>query len=96
MTRIFLYAALALFAAVLALLLSVLVLGRKNRKLKDRLDRALCANRSLSEKVERLRKESAVKSSNRRESDEKVDALHDGDSVGNAIAGLSKRRNSGS
>lgn len=38
----------------------------------------------------RVEAESKIKSENRKEADEKVNALHTGDSVANAINGLSK------
>ena len=47
-------------------------------------------NKVLMEQLNKLHEELRIKNENREEADAKVNALHNGDSVSNAINGLSK------
>lgn len=47
-------------------------------------------NKVLMEQLNKLHEELKIKNKNREEADAKVNALHNGDSVSNAINGLSK------
>lgn len=47
-------------------------------------------NLSLMTQLSKVHEELKIKSENRSEADEKINALHNGDSVDNAINGLSK------
>lgn len=45
----------------------------------------------LTRTINELRKEEAIKSENRKETEKKIEALHDGDTVDNALNELRKR-----
>lgn len=61
----------------------------KLKQTKDSLNTALDANYSLTLQLENLKLQSKIKSDNRKEANEKINALHNGDAVDNAINGLS-------
>ena len=58
--------------------------------MEKELETALNSNKVLMEQLSLLREELRIKKNNRKKSNEKIDALHNGDAVDNAINGLSK------
>lgn len=67
------------------------------KTVSERLDVARLKNseyeytiRSLKEENSKLKEEMKITAKNRREANEKIDSLHNGDSVSNAINGLCK------
>lgn len=90
-----------LFTVVLVLLISVFVLFLSVKTLWKRLRAEKERNKENEKKISQLTKENSklfeelsIISDNRREADEKINALHDGDSVNNAISGLCKPKGS--
>lgn len=85
---------LALFAEIIAVLLFVVRNLRNEMKLtKAQLAASEKARDEYAKQVQRLTSAGEITAENRRESDEKVDSLHSGDAVGNALDELSKHKN---
>ena len=83
--------------AVLALsvVVCVLVIRKQTRTIKALKAENIALEMekaSLTGEIKRLSKAEKIKSKNRRESDEEIEALHSGDSVDNAICGLSNAK----
>lgn len=86
--------AVAIVGAVLALsvVVCVLVIRKQTRTIKTLRAENVALEMekaSLDGEFKRLSKAEKIKSKNRRESDEKIEYLHSGDAVDNAILGLS-------
>ena len=86
--------AIVIVGSILALSITVciLVIKRQSRTIKTLKAENVALEMekaSLNGEVERLSKAEKIKSKNRRESDEKIEYLHSGDAVDNAILGLS-------
>lgn len=86
--------AVAIVGAVLALsvVVCVLVIRKQTRTIKTLRAENVALEMekaSLDGEIKRLSKAEKIKSKNRRESDEKIEYLHSGDAVDNAILGLS-------
>ena len=58
--------------------------------MESELETALESNKILMEQLSKLREELRIKNENRKKADEKINALHSGDVIANAINGLSK------
>ena len=69
---------------------------RQKKELKEKLDFVLKQFYEVRDENIRFQLASKTVSKNRREADEKIDELHNGDSVANAIDGLCKHKDSDS
>lgn len=86
--------AVAIVGGILVLFITVclLVIKRQTRTIKTLRAENVALEMekaSLDGELKRLSKAEKIKSKNRRESDEKIEYLHSGDAVDNAILGLS-------
>ncbi len=76
----------------LSVLVCVFVIKRQTRTIKTLRAENVALEMektSLDGEIKRLSRAEKIKSENRRESDEKIEYLHSGDAVDNAILGLS-------
>ena len=80
-------------AVVLGLIWVIQHLKNELKITKCQLEASEKEKKQYMEVAKRLRKESEIKQQNRRESDEKIESLHNGNSVDNALFELSKRAN---
>ena len=64
----------------------------KENELRDSLEYYLKKYEEQEVYVKALKEELKVKSENRKEADEKINALHTGDALGNALDGLHKHK----
>lgn len=90
MTKVFLIIIAILFVAVVVLFLLWKLSKSENKRVKDEL--AVTKNQ-LETAVKQAKKFEGtleIMNENRKETDEKIDALHSGDTVGNALDELSK------
>lgn len=79
-------------ALVLALITCILIIKTQGKEMKklvaENIELEMKAA-SLSGEIKRLSEAARIKDENRRKSDEKIENLHTGDAVDNAIHGLS-------
>ena len=90
MTKVFLIIIAILFVAVVVLFLMWKLSKSENKRVKDEL--AVTKNQ-LETAVKQAKKFEGtleIMNENRKETDEKIDAMHSGDTVGNALDELSK------
>ena len=66
--------------------------SRRRKAAEESADKWRKYSMSLEERIERLRMEADIRDECRKETEKKIDSLHDGDSVANAIAELQNRR----
>ncbi len=78
---------LALFSLIFLILIKYT--RDKLKETKKSLDSAIEKKYELTLQVENFKLAEKIKSDNRKEADEKINALHNGDAVDNAISGLS-------
>lgn len=80
-----------LVAALAAALAGVRVEGRRRREAEAVLSAVVGTNHALMGQIEKLHGELEARGEIQREADGRVSDLHSGDSVANAIRGLSER-----
>lgn len=90
MTKVFLIIIAVLFVAVLVLFLLWKLSKSESKRVKDELAVTKNQLESAVNQMKKFEETLDIINHNRRESDEKVDALNSGDSVGNALDELSK------
>ena len=90
MTKVFLIIIAVLFVAVVVLFLMWKLSKSENKRVKDELAVTKNQLESAVNQMKKFEETLDIINHNRRESDEKVDALNSGDSVGNALDELSK------
>lgn len=83
-------------AAGLGVVLFAVVLYAKKQKAdakayKTKYEDSERMYQGLSRTIQQLRQAEAIKDENRKEAEKKIEALHDGDTVGNALNELRKR-----
>lgn len=61
---------------------------------KHVIDEVISTNHILMKQIDNLHREERIKSDNKKVENEKINNLHDGDTVANAVAKLSKHKNS--
>lgn len=98
MTRALLIMIAVLAACVTGLLIAMAALRRKAAGYKEKAEEnfklyseAVGKVSELNRTIRKLEAAAAIKDANRKEADEKIDALHDGDAVDNALDELRKR-----
>jgi cell division protein FtsB len=79
-----------LVIAILIVLLTVLILmlihkNNKIKQLKNDMETVIQANKSLHDEIKKLTDIDKIKNDNRIEANEKIDDLHNGDAISNAI-----------
>lgn len=62
----------------------------KLKRAEHDLNAVVDTNHVLIQQIEKMQKENKIKSDNREKADEKIESLHTGDTVDNAISSLSK------
>lgn len=92
-TKFFLVGLLLFIGVVLVLCVIVRHLRSELRMVKCQLEATEKAKNAYAEQAARLSGTLDVQNKNRKEADEKIDDLHTGDAVDNALGGLSKRKN---
>lgn len=90
MTKVFLIIIAILFVAVVVLFLMWKLSKSESKRVKDELAVTKNQLESAVSQMKKFEETLDIINHNRRESDEKVDALNSGDSVGNALDELSK------
>ena len=90
MTKVFLIIIAVLLVAVVVLILLWKLSKSENKRVKDELAVTKNQLESAVSQMKKFEETLDIINHNRRESDEKVDALNSGDSVGNALDELSK------
>ena len=90
MTKFLAYVIIALLAAVGFLVAFVLHLRSELKLTKCQLATCEKEKQGFAEQVQRLTSAAEITSGNRKEADEKVDELHAGDAVSNALDSLRK------
>lgn len=90
MTKVFLIIIAILFVAVVVLFLMWKLSKSENKRVKDELAVTKNQLESAVNQMKKFEETLDIVNHNRKESDEKVDALNSGDSVGNALDELSK------
>ena len=81
---------------ILIVIILILIIIKQNRKIKtqsESIKSIILVNKNLHYEIERLNNVDKIKSDNRRETNEKLDELHNGDSVNNAINVLCDNKN---
>lgn len=90
MTKVFLIIIAILFVAVVVLFLLWKLSKSESKRVKDELAVTKNQLESAVSQMKKFEETLDIINHNRRESDEKVDALNSGDTVGNALDELSK------
>ena len=90
MTKVFLIIIAVLFVAVVVLFLLWKLSKSENKRVKDELAVTKNQLETAVKQVKKFEGTIDIMNQNRKETDEKIDALHTGDSVGNALDELSK------
>lgn len=90
MTKIFLIIIAVLFVALVVLFLLWRLSKSENKRVKDELAVTKNQLETAVKQVKKIEETLEIVNHNRKETDEKIDALHSGDTVGNALAELSK------
>lgn len=90
MTKVFLIIIAILFVAVVVLFLMWKLSKSENKRVKDELAVTKNQLESAVSQMKKFEETLEIVNHNRKESDEKIDALHTGDSVANALNELSK------
>lgn len=90
MTKVFLIIIAILFVAVVVLFLLWKLSKSENKRVKDELAVTKNQLESAVNQMKKFGETLDIINHNRKESDEKIDALHTGDSVANALDELSK------
>lgn len=89
--KILLSLAFVFAAVVFVLVFRLRSLRNELRMTKCQLEATEKEKKAFAEQAARLSNVIDVTNTNRKEADEKIDALHSGDAAGNALDGLSKR-----
>lgn len=84
------YCILAVIVVIFALVLTIIYLNTKNKELKQKVKEKDEFLVGAMKELEKLKAELKIRQEERSEADKKVDELHNGDSVSNAIYRLSK------
>ena len=90
MTKVFLIIIAVLFVAVVVLFLLWKLSKTENKRVKDELAVTKNQLETAVKQVKKIEETLEIVNHNRKETDEKIDALHTGDSVANALDELSK------
>ena len=90
MTKVFLIIIAVLFVAVVVLFLLWKLLKSENKRVKDELAVTKNQLETAVKQVKKIEETLDIVNHNRKETDEKIDALHSGDTVDNALSELSK------
>ena len=90
MTKVFLIIIAILFVAVVVLFLMWKLSKSESKRVKDELAVTKNQLESAVNQMKKFEETLDIVNHNRKESDEKIDALHTGDSVANALDELSK------
>lgn len=90
MTKVFLIIIAILFVAVVVLFLMWKLSKSENKRVKDELAVTKNQLETAVKQVKKIEETLDIVNHNRKETDEKIDALHTGDSVANALDELSK------
>ena len=90
MTKVFLIIIAVLFVAVVVLFLLWKLSKSENKRVKDELAVTKNQLETAVKQVKKIEETLDIVNHNRKETDEKIDALHTGDSVANALDELSK------
>ena len=90
MTKVFLIIIAVLFVAVVVLFLLWKLSKTENKRVKDELAVTKNQLETAVKQVKKIEETLDIVNHNRKETDEKIDTLHTGDSVANALDELSK------
>ena len=90
MTKVFLIIIAVLFVAVVVLFLLWKLSKSENKRVKNELAVTKNQLETAVKQVKKIEETLDIVNHNRKETDEKIDAMHTGDSVGNALDELSK------
>jgi len=90
MTKVFLIIIAVLFVAVVVLFLLWKLSKSENKRVKDELAVTKNQLEIAVKQVKKIEETMDIVNHNRKETDEKIDALHSGDTVDNALSELSK------
>lgn len=93
MAKFFLIVTAALVVLVLVLFLLWRAAANKQKRTKATLDKTVKQLHEAIEQQARLESTIDILKANRKEADEKIDDLHNGDAVSNALDELHKRKN---
>lgn len=91
--KVMFFVIIALGGASFCLLMVLRHLKAEVKLLKCQLEASEKEKTAYARQVQRLTSAAGIASKNRREADEKIEELHSGDVVGNALDGLRKPKN---
>lgn len=91
--KVMFFVIIALGGASFCLLMFLRHLKAEVKLLKCQLEASEKEKTAYARQVQRLTSAGEITAENRRESDEKIEELHSGDAVGNALDELSKHKN---
>ena len=93
MSPLFIYAVIALFIVAGVFFAMWKFAAKAKKDMKEELENALEANKALMKQLSLLHEETKIKTENRKEADEKIEELHNGDALGNALNWLHRHKN---
>lgn len=93
MTKILLIIIGVLVLVTIILCISIHFLRSELKSMQENIETIVDANTKLHDEIKRLNSVDKIKSDNRRESDEKINDLYNGDVVDNAIDELRNNKN---
>ena len=91
--KVMFFVTIALGGAFFCLLMVLRHLKAEVKLLKCQLEASEKEKTAYARQVQRLTSTADITSKNRREADEKIEELHSGDALGNALDGLHKHKN---